>query len=409
MGSGCLHLNAYDKWYQGFFGGCNAVRVRSSGTFTLLPIEIPCDGLQALQIPMPKTRSARNGTNGPMVSINRYYLELRTKRGIDNKSAVPGPTVMVHVVGDVAGSNQAGSFTWRIDMNPSTSTFDGMTNGQTFNDPAGGVGFTVSALDNERATIDVNITNGTGTPTCMNGTTFSPPGLGTCAAGGAGGMGGAGGGGAGGKGGAGAGGTGGKGGTGGAGAGGKAGASGTGAGGTGGKAGAGGAGAGGAGAGGVGAGGVGGGGAGSGGSGGAVAGAGGASGSAGSDAGAAGVGGASAGAGGIGGDSSAGAAGVLGGGAGVGAGGGGAGTPSGAGSAGLPGSSGSAGAATGGSAGSATGGSTTVPPGGAGAADSADPGGCTCSVGTEAKRSRFGALSLLLVGLVLRRRRSQRS
>jgi MYXO-CTERM domain-containing protein len=390
MGGGCLHLNAYDKWYQGFFGGCNAVRVRSNGTFTLLPMEIACDGLQALQIPMPRNRTARNGTNGPNVTINRYYLELRTKRGLDDKTAIPGPTVMVHVVGDVAGTNQTGSFTWHIDMNPSTSTFDGMTAGQTFTDPAGGTSFTVQELDTNHASISVQISGGSGTPTCMNGSTFSPPGPSTCAAGGAGGMGGMGGAGAGGKGGAGAGGTSG------GGAGGKGGTGGIGGAGVGGNAGSGGTG-GGAGTGTT------------GGAGGATGGIGGVAGNAGTAGvivgGAGGVGGA--GTGGL-----SGGAGVVGGGAG-----GAAGQP-GAGSTGIPtggtsgvgvgGSAGIPGAGappTSGSAGAPTGG-TPPPTGDTMDPNTGDDGGCTCSaVGAAPKSGRSGFLSLLLAGVLLRRRR----
>ena len=193
MGGACLHLNAFDKWYQtGFFGGCNGVRVPGSGTFTLLPIEIPCDGVQALQIPMPNTRSFRNSSGGSTIMLSRYYLELRTKRGLDNKSAIPGPRVFVHVGPDIRAANQSSTFNWVLDMDPSTSGFDGMNVGQTFTDPAGGVSFTVTAMDNDRATITVNNTNGSGSPTCMDGSTFTTPGPTSCGTptGGTGGMGG---------------------------------------------------------------------------------------------------------------------------------------------------------------------------------------------------------------------------
>jgi MYXO-CTERM domain-containing protein len=217
MGGACLHLNAFDKWYQGIFGRCNGVRVPSTGTFTLLPIEIPCDGVQALQIPMPKTRSFSNGGSGA-VTLSRYYLELRTKRGLDDKSAIAGPSVWVHVAGDFGAANRSSTFDWVLDMNPSTSAFDGMTVGQTYDDPAGGVSFTVQAMDNDHATINVSIANGSGSPTCMDGTAFTAPGPTSCgtSTGGTGGMGGMGAGGMGGRGGAGMGGRGGMTGTGGA-------------------------------------------------------------------------------------------------------------------------------------------------------------------------------------------------
>jgi hypothetical protein len=192
MGGGCLHLNAYDKWYQGFFGGCNGVRATASGTYTLLPIEIPCDGVQGIQIPMPKTRTFRN-SGGDSVMGNRYYLELRTKRGLDDKSAIPGPRVFVHVGPDFGQANRQSTYNWVLDMDPSTNTFDGMDVGDSFTDPAGGVTFAVQAMDNDRATINVTIANSTGAPTCMNGSAFTAPGPTTCGGGGTGGMGGMGG------------------------------------------------------------------------------------------------------------------------------------------------------------------------------------------------------------------------
>ena len=179
MGSGCAHLTAYDKWYEGFFQGCNAVRA-TTGTYTLLPTEIPCDGVQGLQIPMPKTRPFHNtqGTN-TSVNLTKYYLELRTKTGIDaNESA---PTVLVLVGNDIPAATKYSEFSWVLDMNPSTTNaFDGMSKGQTFTDPAGGVSFTVTELDANHATVDVVVENGSGAPTCMDGTTFAPPGPASC-------------------------------------------------------------------------------------------------------------------------------------------------------------------------------------------------------------------------------------
>ena len=82
MGGGCRHMNAWQKTYQGWSQGCNGVRVRSTGTFTLLPLELPCDGAQFLQIPMPKARPFmrprwRRSPSTDM--LTHYYLELRTQ------------------------------------------------------------------------------------------------------------------------------------------------------------------------------------------------------------------------------------------------------------------------------------------------------------------------------------------
>ncbi len=132
MGHGCHNLNVYEKWYEGWLDGCNGVKVTSSGTFTLLPLEIgPCGGIQALQITTH--------------SIWSYLL----------------------------------------DMDPSTPAFDGLAQGKTFTDPAGGVSITLQSLDTTKATIKVDIQGGAGTaPTCIDGMTLTAPGPASCGAGG---------------------------------------------------------------------------------------------------------------------------------------------------------------------------------------------------------------------------------
>jgi MYXO-CTERM domain-containing protein len=141
---------------------------------------------------MPTTRSFRNSSGGSTITLSRSYLELRTKRGLDNKSTIPGPRVFVHVGPDIRAANQSSTFNWVLDMDPSTSAFDGMNTGQTFTDPAGGVSFTVTAMDNDRATITVTNASGSGSPTCMDGSAFAAPGPTSCGTptGGTGGMGG---------------------------------------------------------------------------------------------------------------------------------------------------------------------------------------------------------------------------
>ena len=179
MGSGCAHLGAYEKWYEGFLGGCNAVRATASGTYTLLPTELPCDGVQALQIPMPKTRPFHNTTGtATVVNLSKYYLELRTKVGIDGKET---QAVLVTVGGDVPASNKTSQFTWVLDMDPTTTkTAEGLTAGKSFTDPAGGVSFTVNDIDATHATVNVTVDASTGPATCMDGTAFAGPGPQSC-------------------------------------------------------------------------------------------------------------------------------------------------------------------------------------------------------------------------------------
>ena len=57
MGGGNHHPSAYHKYVQGWIGKCNVVKAGGSGTFTLVPQELPCDGVQLLQVPAPKTRA----------------------------------------------------------------------------------------------------------------------------------------------------------------------------------------------------------------------------------------------------------------------------------------------------------------------------------------------------------------
>jgi MYXO-CTERM domain-containing protein len=179
MGGGCRHMNGWQKTYNGWTQGCNMVRVRASGTFTLLPLELPCDGGQLLQIPMPKTRMfMRSGGGGSATNdaLTHYYLELRTKRGVDTSLTT---SVHVRVSGDIRGRNDRGLHTWILDMDPATSNFDGLVAGKTFSDPAGGVSFTVTELDENHATVNVTMAANGGGPVCMDGTTaFAAPGPG---------------------------------------------------------------------------------------------------------------------------------------------------------------------------------------------------------------------------------------
>jgi hypothetical protein len=185
MGRGCRHMNAAQKAYEGWFGGCNVVDVTSTGTFTILPIEVPCNGAQVLQIPMPKTRPfSRSGGGGPptTVPLSHYYVELRAPYGFDRGLT---PQVQLRVSTDIRQRNQGGVHTWILDMNPATtSTIDGLPAGGTYSDPAGGIKITVEAVSATSATVRVEIPGGTGGPKCMDNTDFVAPGPGpeSCAA-----------------------------------------------------------------------------------------------------------------------------------------------------------------------------------------------------------------------------------
>jgi hypothetical protein len=182
LGGGCDHTNAYQKAYQEWLLGCNGVRANSTGRFTLFPLEKTCNGAQVLQVPMPRARPfsrAGGGGNATVESLEYYYLELRTARGFD--SDMPElPTVLVHVAENWRDPNLDGRHTWILDMKPQTNGMDGMQAGEAFVDPAGGVRFEVVELSHDKAIIQVDIENGAGAPTCLDGRPMLVPGPSTC-------------------------------------------------------------------------------------------------------------------------------------------------------------------------------------------------------------------------------------
>ena len=186
MGGGCRHMNAWQKAYQGWFGGCNGVNVTSSGTFTLLPFEMRCDGAQFLKIKAPKTRTVmRSGGGGQATTetLDYYYVELRSPLDFDGTlggGAALTPRVLLHIANDVRTANQQAIHPYIIDMTPATTSFTdaALAVGQTFTDPAGGLTITATAVSPTQATITVEVAGGTGAPTCLDASTFAAPGPG---------------------------------------------------------------------------------------------------------------------------------------------------------------------------------------------------------------------------------------
>ncbi len=175
---GVGHMMGIEKWYFGWFGGCNGVRVRTSGTFTLLPIEVPCDGIQTLQIPMPvNTRTFDTEQSAEINYARYYYLELRQTVSLDSDIA---QGVYVHASDEISPSNDYSKRSVVLDMNPSTNRIDGMQLGESYTDPAGGVSFRVDALDNDHATVTVSLDSSTGSSECMDGTLLEGSGPDNC-------------------------------------------------------------------------------------------------------------------------------------------------------------------------------------------------------------------------------------
>ncbi len=191
MGGGAHHPSAYHKYAQGWIGKCNVVTAGGSGTFTLVPQELPCDGVQLLQVPAPKVRMAPGpGTGGqarqgqaPMLS--NYYLEMRGKYGFD--SNLTQPMVLVSIGAGFPTQNAAAPYLYLLDLKPEAGQVNlqnaGLTTvGQTYTDPAGGLTFTLMAIDNTSATVNITST-ATGGNTCSDMTPFTAPGPGASSCG----------------------------------------------------------------------------------------------------------------------------------------------------------------------------------------------------------------------------------
>jgi MYXO-CTERM domain-containing protein len=199
MGTACRHMNAWQKAYQGWFGGCNGVAVTASGTFTLLPVESRCDGAQFLKVKAARSRTlnrpAVGGGGATVETLSYYYVELRSPLGFDgllgNRSMLT-PQVLIRAASDIRSRTQTGSHTFLLDMTPATTGSSGFGDaalavGSTFTDPAGGVSITAQVVSATQATIKVDIADGAGAPTCLDGALFAAPGPGPESCGGGGG------------------------------------------------------------------------------------------------------------------------------------------------------------------------------------------------------------------------------
>ncbi len=207
MGHGAGHPSAFHKVQQGWLSKCNGVKVGSTATITLLPLEVPCDGVQVLQIKAPKSRQPpssgdRQGQGSP---LTHYYVELRTPRGMDTGLKGLTPSVMVYAGPDfVNGSARGAPYVYLLDQTPEGGNNPNLVNaglgaGQSFVDPAGGVTIKVNSVSQDKAEIAVTLDGASAGLTCLDGSSFTAPGPDqtSCGAavgpGGAGGMGGLGG------------------------------------------------------------------------------------------------------------------------------------------------------------------------------------------------------------------------
>jgi MYXO-CTERM domain-containing protein len=186
MGSGCRDFNGYERWYEQWLAGCGGVKVTSTGTFNLLPLEMNCpSGVQVLQVPMPATRTIHDPqATTTNVNLNNYYVELRTPTGPFDTGLTP--TLAIYASDNVRTGNQNSVWTELLDMNPAnntgnTPTIDMLQVGQTFTDPTGSPSITLNSISSSLANVTVTFTGATGAaPTCIDGTMLSGSGPTTC-------------------------------------------------------------------------------------------------------------------------------------------------------------------------------------------------------------------------------------
>jgi MYXO-CTERM domain-containing protein len=198
MGSGCKTLSGYERMYEQWMNGCNAVNTGTgSGTFNLMPLETPCGGgIQTLQVPFPAALTVSDPQAGAntMVSLKNYYLDLRVAagtfdaygnaRGQGTAITFTAPTVFIYTSDNVRNptqttrngvtslTQQSSVWTELLNTTPSGTTFTGLTAaGQSFTDPAGGPTITLMAISAAGATVQVTSAgNANPTATCLDGT-----------------------------------------------------------------------------------------------------------------------------------------------------------------------------------------------------------------------------------------------
>jgi MYXO-CTERM domain-containing protein len=193
FGGGCRHMNAWQKLYQKWWGGekqggpagsCNAVKLNSQGTFTfnLYPTEVPCNGVQALEVRFPnaKTRSWQGST------LTSWYIEYRAPIGAFDGNPPMAPQVQARLgIAPVLPTdmNPKGSRVYYPNIGSANMA---LVAGDTFSDPAGGMKVSIDSIDMSKAVVTVVLDGAaypamTG-PTCLDGsnTPFQAPGPSDC-------------------------------------------------------------------------------------------------------------------------------------------------------------------------------------------------------------------------------------
>ncbi|MCX4243171.1 Ig-like domain-containing protein [Paraliomyxa miuraensis] len=150
MGNGCGHMNVVQKTYMGWLQECNVVTATSDGVFNLMATELPCNGTQALRFPAYDGRL--------------YYLEYRNGDGpFDNSQ----PGVLVNIAYEIGGFGPPNYVLDELGQDQNGY----LREGDSFTDPGGSGTFTVLALHDTYAEIQITLPGGGDglPPTCRDG------------------------------------------------------------------------------------------------------------------------------------------------------------------------------------------------------------------------------------------------
>lgn len=174
MGSGCFHVNAYQKAAQGWFGKCNNVTATANGTFDVVPTELPSNAVQSLRIPMDVSLC-------PSGMTSCYYIvEYRQPIGIfDSRTPTAqvfqGVSIHVSPSVDFSGAGRPAN-PYLLDMTPGSSSGfrdSALIVGGTFTD-TNGVRITLLSKSESSAQVKVEFPGGgSGAPKCIDGTTYT--------------------------------------------------------------------------------------------------------------------------------------------------------------------------------------------------------------------------------------------
>jgi MYXO-CTERM domain-containing protein len=186
LGRGCYQMNAVQKGLMGWFDGCNIVTAGASASFDILPLEMPTDGLQALRVERAEGRYFYIENRQP---LGKFDLVRNGGQSSTQNSVFEG--VLIHEGPEVQPFPRRGGARnpYLIDVSPGDDQRDSALRvGDSYTSPEGIV-ITLSAKSDASATVSITAPNGTGDPTCMDGTVYD--GDTPATSGGTGGMGGA--------------------------------------------------------------------------------------------------------------------------------------------------------------------------------------------------------------------------